>query len=56
MVGVKKKQIDIGVRKKPTASESAQSDQGKLWRTLLLRTDYFFPEMKSNLFDQRSPL
>ena len=26
MVGVKKKQIDIGVRKKPTASESAQSD------------------------------
>jgi hypothetical protein len=56
VIGVKKKQIDIRVRKKPTASESAQGNKGELRRTLLPRADDFFPEMKSNLFYQCSPL
>ena len=35
-VGVKKKQIDIGVGKKPTAAESTQSNQRKLpWTSFL---------------------
>jgi hypothetical protein len=56
MIGVKKKQIDIRVRKKPTAPESAQCDKGELQWTLLVWANDFFPEMNTNLFYQRRTL
>src|SRR5580698_4385998 len=51
VVGVKKKQINIGVWKKPTAPGSAPSDKRKVLWALLLWRDDSFPDMKNNLFD-----
>jgi hypothetical protein len=55
-IGVKKKQIDIRMGEQPIASESGQRDQGEIPWTSFLGTDYFGPEMESNLLHQRSPL
>ncbi len=56
VVGMKKKQIDIRMRKQPTAPESSQRDQAEsLWPSFL-RADDFPPETESDFFHQGSPL
>jgi len=55
-ISVKEKQINIGVGKQPSATESAQSDQGEISRPALLGADDLTPEFESNPFYERGPL
>ena len=55
-IGKQKEQINVGVRKQPTASETSSGYKGEAARTLFVRGDKLAPEAIQNVFDEQRPL